>query len=76
MNEPYFDLNNDCMVYCKKDVEVLKKSILKFLAQAFQFQDLLCLRYGNSPALKSRSLNYFHPFSDQTTIGSYRYVSF
>ena len=74
MKEPCFNLNQDCVEYCKKDVDVLMKSVLKFVSQAFQFQDLLHQRYGPSPDVRKRSMPYFHPFFNQTTLGSYRYV--
>ena len=70
--EPYYSFNQECMTYCKSDVSVLAQSILKYLKQSFTFQDLLVKRYGPSPCLKPNSMSYFHLFTDQTTVGSYR----
>ena len=75
LKEEYFDFNNDCVLYCKLDVKVLLMALIKFLAQSFPFQDLLVQRYGPSPSRKKDKMPYFHLFTQQTTIGSYRYVT-
>ena len=73
-NQPYFSFNHDAMLYCQMDVHVLVLAITRFLAQSFTFQDLLVKRYGPSPCLKPGTMKYFHLFTHNTTIGSYRYV--
>ena len=72
LKEESFNFNHDCLVYCKLDVKVLLMALVSFLAQSFPFQDLLVKRYGRSPAWKKGKMSYFHLFTQQTTIGSYR----
>ena len=74
--QPHFSLNEDLFVYGRLDTRLLMKAITLFLAQSFSFQDLLVKRYGESSAKKSRRMPYFHLFTQNTTIGSYRYVIF
>ena len=70
--EPWFDLNDQCVRYCERDVILLLKSSLKFIVQSFGFGQEMISRFGQSLAYREgHSMTHFHPFHKFPTLGSY-----
>ena len=72
--EPEFDFNEDAVVYCIKDVEILRGAIVKFPKQTFEFGQQMIDHFGPSPNWKSNLAHpFFHPFSQATpTLSAFR----
>ena len=66
-----YDINNEALAYCIKDVEILQLAVCFFLRQTFRFQNALQMFYGMD--LSKKKIPFLHPFQkDFCTIGGLR----